>query len=79
MSGGAKEEINRGKLGRPSRSGRQEQGERRGDRARKETEAGAADKTVEGRECKAGATITRERTTRQGTAGQDDICSILDI
>ena len=50
-------EIKRGKLGRPSSSVRQEQGERRGDRARKETEAGAAAKTVEGREYKAGVTI----------------------
>ena len=71
-------EIKRGKLGRPSSSGRQEQGERRGDRARKETEAGAAAKTVEGGECKAGVTI-REKTTRQGTAGQDDTCSIFDM
>ena len=61
-----------------SSSGRQEQGERRGDRARKETEAGAEAKTVEGRECKAGVAI-REKTTRQGTAGQDDIYSVLDI
>ena len=52
--------------------------ERRGGRARKETEAGAAAKSVEGREFKAGVTI-RERTTRQGTAGQDDICSIFHI